>query len=267
MDDTDLVRSDRVRLGWPPATSSVPRARPRARPRGAHTWRRGLYSTSADMARYVACLLQEGVGPGSYQAINRREMFPPQFQPDPRVPGTGLGFNLGAEGEHRTVGKDGVVAGFLADMTMAPQDGIGVVVLTNTGGLSAQGAAVPLGTALLRHLLELPDEALRTDLAPRAEVWADLCGWYAPAPGPVTNLFARALMGAGAEVVVHRNQLMLKALTPSRRCAKACGCTPTTPRIRTSSASICPRSAWAPCGSCSPARRTPGPEDGSSCST
>jgi len=30
----------------------------------------------------------------------------------------------------------------------------------------------------------------------------------------VTNLFARALMGAGAEVVVDRRRLVLKALTP-----------------------------------------------------
>lgn len=106
------------------------------------------------------------------------------------------------------------MAGFLADMTVAPREGIGVVVLTNTGGLSGQGAAVPLGTALLRHLLGLPDEALRADLSPHAEVWADLCGWYAPAPGPVTNLFVRALLGAGVEVVVHHNQLLLRPLTP-----------------------------------------------------
>jgi hypothetical protein len=26
-----------------------------------------------------------------------------------------------------------------------------------------------------------------------------LCGWYGPDPGPVTNMFFRALFGAGAE--------------------------------------------------------------------
>ena len=217
MDHTDLVRSDRVRPDL--ATGYV--VRPRGlvpvndlevpTPGGG-----GLYSSAADMARYVASLLQEGVASrGSLlKPSTVAMMFQPHFQPDPRVPGMGLGFNLSAEGGHRTVGKDGVLAGFLADMIMATREGIGVVVLTNTGGLSARGAAVPLGTALLRHLLDLPDQAPRTDLAPRAEVWADLCGWYALAPGPVTNLFTRALTGAGIEVVVRRNQLMLKPLTP-----------------------------------------------------
>lgn len=102
----------------------------------------------------------------------------------------------------------------MADLALAPDEGIGVVVLTNTGALSGQGAAVPLGRAVLRQLLRLPDEALRADLAPHAEAWADLCGWYAPAPGPITNLFTRLLLGAGVEIVVHRNQLIMKPLTP-----------------------------------------------------
>jgi hypothetical protein len=141
-------------------------------------------------------------------------MFQPHFQPDPRVPGAALGFNIGAEGKHRTVGKDGILSGFLAHLAMAQGEGLGVVVLTNTGAISGQGAASPLGTALLRHLLRLPRESLRTDVPPHAEVWASLCGWYAPAPGPVTNLFNRLLVGAGVEVVVHRNQLLMKPLTP-----------------------------------------------------
>lgn len=218
MEHTDLVRSDRVRRGL--ATGYVVRSRgliPVADYEVPTPGGGGLYSTAADMARYVASLLRpEGAAEkGSLlEPSTVAMMFQPHFQPDPRVPGIGLGFTLGAEGGQRTIEKNGVLAGFLADITMAPSVGVGVVVLANTGGLSGQGAAVPLGTALLRHLLDLPDETVRTDLAPRAEVWADLCGWYSPAPGPVTNLFARAFMGAGVEVVVHRNHLMLKPLTP-----------------------------------------------------
>jgi hypothetical protein len=126
----------------------------------------------------------------------------------------GLGFDLGAEDGQRTVGKSGVVSGFLADLTMAPGAGVGVVVLANTGGLSGQGAPVPVGTALLRQLLGLPEDPVRTDIPPRPDAWAELCGWYSPAPGPVTNLFARAFMGAGAEVVVDNHRLVLKPLTP-----------------------------------------------------
>ena len=58
------------------------------------------------------------------------------------------------------------------------------------GGLSGQGAPTEVGTALLRQLIGLPEDQLRDDVPPRPDVWAELCGWYAPPPGPVTNLFA-----------------------------------------------------------------------------
>lgn len=217
MDHTDLVRSERVLPGLasgyvirrrglvPVADFEVPT------PGGG-----GLYSTAADMARYTASLLLGGAaGRGPILQHSTAElMFQPHFRPDPRLPGVALGFNIGTEGNHRIVGKDGILSGFLAHLAMAQGEGIGVVVLTNTGAISGQGAATPLGTALLRLLLHLPREALRTDLPPHAEVWSALCGWYAPAPGPVTNLFNRLLMGAGVEVAVHRNQLMMKPLTP-----------------------------------------------------
>ena len=141
-------------------------------------------------------------------------MFDPHFQPDPRMPGQGLGFLLGDEDGHRTVGHDGIVSGFLSQMTVAPDDGIGVVVLANTGGLDGRGAPEPLGSALLRRLLDLPDGVVRTDIPVRPEIWSQICGWYSPDPGPITNLFTRAFMGAGAEVAVRGGHLMLKPLTP-----------------------------------------------------
>lgn len=67
---------------------------------------------------------------------------------------------------------------------------------------------------LLRGVLGLPDEAIRTDIPPHPESWSDLCGWYSPDPGPVTNSFVRALVGAGAEVTVQGGHLVLKPLTP-----------------------------------------------------
>lgn len=217
MRHTDLVRSARVRPGL--ATGYLVRSRglDRAPDRQIPTpGGGGLYSTSADLARYVACLLHEGSGSQGriLHPSTVAQMFSPQFQPDPRLPGMGLGFNLGAEDGHRTVGKDGVVSGFLAALTMAPSAGIGVVALSNTGGLSGQGAPTSVGTALLRMLMSLPEDQLRHDVAPRPDIWAELCGWYSPAPGRVTNLFARALMGAGAEIVVDRRRLVLKPLTP-----------------------------------------------------
>ena len=217
MEHTDLVRSERVRPGL--ATGYVLRSRGLARapdreiptPGGG-----GLYSTAADMARYLGCLLDGGSGPRDriLQPSTVAQMLSPNYEPDPRLPGMGLGFDLGAEEGHRTAGKTGVVSGFLAALTMAPSAGVGVVALSNTGGLSGQGAPLAVTTALLRQLIGLPEDQLRSDIPPRPDVWAELCGWYGPVPGTVTNLFARALMGAGAEVVVDRRRLVLKALTP-----------------------------------------------------
>jgi hypothetical protein len=141
-------------------------------------------------------------------------MFRPHFQPDPRLPGMGLAFELDEEGDHQTAGKTGILPGFLSAMTLAPGDGTGVFALGNTGGLSGRGAPSPLATALLRRMLGLPGEATRTGIPPRPEVWGELCGWYGPDPGPVTNLFTRPLFGAGIEVTVRGGHLIAKPLTP-----------------------------------------------------
>jgi CubicO group peptidase (beta-lactamase class C family) len=217
MDRSDLVRSENVRARL--ATGYVLRRhgltpvpwRDVPAPGGG-----GIYSTTGDMVRYVVALL--GGGGNQTGSILRPEtlatMFRPHFRPDPRTPGVGLGFDLSTEGGHRLVGKDGVLSGFLAQMSLAPDDDTGVIVLSNTGGLDARGAPTPLGLAIMRQLLGLPGDPIRTDLAPHPEVWADLCGWYGLAPGSMTNLFMRLLMGAGAEVRVRDRRLILQPLNP-----------------------------------------------------
>ena len=60
----------------------------------------------------------------------------------------------------------------------------------------------------------MPGNAVRDDVAPHPEVWDALRGWYAPDAGPITNLFARVGMGAGVEVAVRHDRLVLKPLTP-----------------------------------------------------
>jgi hypothetical protein len=141
-------------------------------------------------------------------------MFQPHFRLDPRLSGMGVAFELGEESGHKTVGKTGIVSGFHSALLLAPDEGIGVAALTNTGGLDGRNAMEPLAAGLLRRRLRLPDHAIRTDIPARPESWSEICGWYSPDPGPVTNLFTRALMGAGAEVTVRDDHLMLKPLHP-----------------------------------------------------
>ena len=217
MEHTDLVLSDRLRSEL--ATGYVVRSRGPKRvsarevptPGGG-----GLYSTAGDMARYLTALLRGGENDAGriLAAESVESMFRPHFRPDPRVAGMGLGFELRDERGRTLVGKGGTMAGYLSAIEMAPDAGLGVVILTNTGGLDNRGAAEPLAATLVRHLLQLPDDPLRDDIAPQPATWGELCGWYAPDAGPVTNLFLRVMMGAGVEIVVRGGELNLKPLTP-----------------------------------------------------
>jgi len=217
MEHTDLIRSERVRrhlaIGYVLRSRGLKEVADREVPTVGGS---GMYSTTADIARYVAALLQmAGDGQGSVlKPETLRTMFQPHFQPDPRVPGMGLAFELGEETGHKTVGKTGILSGFHSAISLAPDEGIGVIVFSNTGGLDGRGPTLPLATMLLRLLLGLSVDPIRIDIPPRPENWSEICGWYSPAPGPVTNMFLRALMGAGAEVVVQAGHLMLKPLTP-----------------------------------------------------
>jgi hypothetical protein len=176
----------------------------------------GLYSTIDDMAGYLIALLRGGANEhGRVLAADTiSSMFGSHFQPDPRVTGMGLAFEPREERDRVFVAKGGTLPGFLSAIEMFPEAGLGVVVLTNTGGLDNRGAAEPLASALVHRLLDLPDDLVRDDIVPHPETWADLCGWYAPDAGPVTNLIPRVMMGAGVEVVVRRGQLVLRPLSP-----------------------------------------------------
>jgi CubicO group peptidase (beta-lactamase class C family) len=217
MEHTNLIRSERVRAllatGYVLRSQGLKAVADREVPTVGGG---GMYSTTADIARYVAALLR--IAANEHDSVLRPEtvatMFRPHFQPDPRVPGMGLAFELGEEGGHKTVGKTGILSGFHSAMALAPDEGIGILVFSNTGGLDGRGAPIPLATMLLRLLLGLSVDPIRIDIAPRPETWSEIRGWYSPAPGPVTNLSLRVLMGAGPEVVVQSGHLMLKPLTP-----------------------------------------------------
>ena len=168
------------------------------------------------MARYVAALL--GGGANEHGSVLKPEtlarMFEPHYQPDPRIPGMGLGFFRDEIGGHRTVGHDGIWKGFRSDMVLAPDEGIGVLAFANTGWFDPRGAPVPVANAVLRHLLDLPDDTVRTDVPEHPEIWSDLCGWYSFGPGVLTDPQPRAMLGAGVEVVVRRGHLTIRGQTP-----------------------------------------------------
>lgn len=213
MEQTDLLRSERVKGHL--ATEYALRShgpRPIRDCDLITAGGGGIYSTTADMARYVAALL--GGGAGERGPVLRPEtlaaMFAPQYQPDPRLPGVGLAFYRREVGGHLIVEKDGLVRGFAAQMFVAPDDGVGVVAFTN-GARAAHGWLGPEVLGILNHVVGVPGEVIRTGVPHHPEIWGELCGWYA-FPGSLRDLQKWAV--AGVQVLARRGQLTLRLVTP-----------------------------------------------------
>lgn len=215
MTSTELVRSDAVkarlatgyRLG-----SRGPRA---VGERDVVTAAAGAaYSTASDMARYLAALL--GGGGNEHGSVLKPAtlamMFEAHYQPDPRMPGMGLGFFRVNAGGHLVVEHQGILPGFDSQILAAPNDGVGVMAFTN----GARGAMLWLPTEagrLLDTLLGVPTQGIRSDVAQRPDVWSEIYGWYS-LPGPMAEARTRSIIGAGVEVFVRSGVLTLRALSP-----------------------------------------------------
>lgn len=210
MTHTDLVRSDRVSAGL--ATGYALRSggpRPVGDRDLVTVGAGGLYSTTRDMARYLAALLDGGAG-SILRADTVAAMFAPHYRPDPRLPGMGLGFFRHDIGGHPVVEHDGLLPGFTSQLSVAPDDDLGVVAFTN----GAHGARAWLTTeigGILRDVLGVLPSKIRTDVPHSPELWTDLCGWYSfrGSARDVQKWFI-----AGAKVSVRRGRLVLQALCP-----------------------------------------------------
>ena len=106
------------------------------------------------MARFVAALL--GGGANEHGAVlepaTLATMFEPHYQPDPRLPGMGLGFFRGDAGGHRVVGHDGILPGFNSELLVAPDDGVGVIGLHERLARSLGGCRSSSGGCCARLL-------------------------------------------------------------------------------------------------------------------
>ena len=215
MTDTDLVRSARVTshlaTGYALGRHGVT-AVPDRDWIGAGSG--GIYSTVHDIARFAAALMGGGANErGSIlDPATLSTMFEPHYQPDPRVPGWGLGFARGETGGHRVVGHDGILPGFNSTLLVAPDDGLAVIAFTNGSAGAFMWMEMEF-RRLLSHLLDVPGEAIRTDIPHRPEMWHELCGRYR-LPPRISDLRARLAIPGGMEVFVRRGRLMMRALTP-----------------------------------------------------
>ena len=128
--------------------------------------------------------------------------------------GMGLAFFLDRFDTHRVCGHDGGVPGFASSLLVAPDDGVGVVVMTNTS--SFLGAHL-LAASVLRSRLGTPDPAgllPRHDVPASPHVWSELTACYAPKPGFLTNARTWQMAGGEVEVFVRSRRLLIRALSP-----------------------------------------------------
>ena len=216
MVDTDLVRSERVasRLatGYTLGRSGAKAVPDRdwIGPGGG-----GIYSTTRDMARFAAALT--GGGANEHGAV----LQPATLADDVRAPlpagssSAGLGARL-LPRRSRRASRDRArrdPAGLqLHARWWLPTTAVAIVAFTN----GSKGAFVWMETEfkrLLRHLLDVPDEVVRTDIPHHPEVWEELCGRYR-LPPRISDLRGRLAIPGGMEVFVRGGRLMIRALTP-----------------------------------------------------
>jgi len=95
----------------------------------------GLLSSANDMAKYVIALLDGGSHEHGtlLQPETLHLMFQRHFEVDEGPPpAIGLGFRLDPIGSHRIVYHSGGGSGFMSTMLLAPDDRLGMVILSNT---------------------------------------------------------------------------------------------------------------------------------------
>lgn len=205
MADTSLVRSELDRSRFAKGYELRSRG-----PEVADYEGGGINSTPRDMARYLAALLGNGSSERGtvLQPATLRMMLRPHYQPDPRIPGNGLGVFLADLGGHVAVEHDGILPGFDAAIYLAPDDGVGVMMFAN-GAKRGMHWLLPEASAVLRTLIGVPEEGIRTDVPQHPELWSELCGWYhfsAALTDP-----GKLAIGPGVEVYVRGGKLMIRA--------------------------------------------------------
>jgi len=174
----------------------------------------GIFSCIDDMVKYVTCLMNGGKTQHGriLNAETLRLMITPQLEMDPRVYGMGFGFVLKQYGPYTAARHGGGWPGFITEMTVIPEKKLAVLVFNNS---SSRGPAL-IAADMVYHLLGVPnpDSALpNPNVLSHADDWADLCGFYGPKPGLLTNMRIWEGYSGEVEVYVKDGKLMARTLS------------------------------------------------------
>ena len=194
--ETNLVRAERIRArlatGYVLGPSGV-----NASPIGNGLAAGGrIYSASCDMARYLRH--PPMADPTSMVgAAATWPMFQHHYQSDSRLPGMGLGFFRHEASGHPLVSRRNI-AGFNSSLLVAPDDGVGIFAFTNGSSQAMFWLSTSELDGLLRELLEIPDEVVRTDIRniPRSGVTYAVGIQFSP----VGDLRGRLMTGLGLSI-------------------------------------------------------------------
>jgi len=163
-----------------------------------------VQSTVHDMCTYGSALLRGSRG--VVRPATLAEMTRPQWQPDARLPGWGLGFAVRTVAGQRLFAHGGsVFGGWNSWLGVFPDSDAALVLHTNVMYDGFDTAVVPRAVAAF---LDLPEEAL-PEREVDARVLATAPGVYElPSPGPLTNF--RPLFNAGrVQLAVQDGALMM----------------------------------------------------------
>jgi CubicO group peptidase (beta-lactamase class C family) len=214
MRHTDFLRSERVRgelaIGYAFKGNRLKPVKDREiiiAPAGS------IFSSVRDLALYAAALIGGGANEHGrvLEAETLQRMWEPQLEVAPGLPAMGLAFFLHPVGGHRVVGHDGGWPGFVSALLVAPDDGVAVVVFTNT---SDGRPTVRLSENVLQRLLGAPAPEPPGDVPQRPDLWSELTGLYKPARGLNTNARTWEIFGGEVEVLVRKGRLTVRALSP-----------------------------------------------------
>lgn len=144
----------------------------------------GLYTTVADLARWIAFQFKEDGGErvGAQVLAGRTlaEMHHPQHVDPTWTMGNGLGWMSSRRGERIDVGHGGSIHGFITQISFNVPRGLGVIVLTNEGRHAAAGE---IAIELMDTLAQAHDDAGGaarevTKPVPTPAAWKPLLGRY-----------------------------------------------------------------------------------------
>jgi CubicO group peptidase (beta-lactamase class C family) len=170
-----------------------------------------VFSSVNEMVKYLAALLGGGANDSGriIKADTLATMMTQHYQLDPRLTAVGLAFMIDQVDGMRIIGHGGGWPGFTSSMRLAPDQGVGVVVLTNTSTSPTDAIAF----SLIRQALEVGEQWSAKAILEQPTLWKELCGTYRPAKGFNTNLRIWMLGGA-ARIFVRRGQLMIGGRHP-----------------------------------------------------